>query len=435
MAALSQIVVTAAHGGVSPGSVPVGGGAAVVQQLLRVWGATQHTELTLLGLGEDFAAPGVRYQQVPIPWPPGRGPRDLVRLNELQYGRLCRHFERAVTAWILAQRRPGLVVLANDLSEGPDFAALAAAGVPVVTLWHVDVVDYFARFYLGGLDPARLTRLHRRLPAVDRLLPELLRLVFSKQAAALATGRRQIVPSAAMREVITRCYPAAARRVEVVPWGAWEHPTEPAAVASAAAQLRQQYDLRDGEVRLLTLSRLSPEKGLERLLAALACGAARAELPPNVRLLIAGEAAFMQGQRYVARLRRQAAALPCRVDFVGYAAGPQKAALWQLADLYVFPSRHESYGLTLAEALRAGLPVVSTAPVAAGLIPPGGGLAVAADPARGVPRRLWAALAPLLSAPQRLPAMAARAQAAGARLDFGLAAQRVYDICRQAAEE
>src|SRR5258708_38016334 len=38
--------------------------------------------------------------------------------------------------------------------------------------------------------------------------------------------------------------------------------------------------------------------------------------------------------------------------------GAQKAALFRRADLYVFPSRHESYGLTLAEALRAGVPAV-----------------------------------------------------------------------------
>ncbi len=38
--------------------------------------------------------------------------------------------------------------------------------------------------------------------------------------------------------------------------------------------------------------------------------------------------------------------------------GERKRAFFALADLYVFPSRHESYGLTLLEALAAGLPAV-----------------------------------------------------------------------------
>jgi glycosyltransferase involved in cell wall biosynthesis len=36
----------------------------------------------------------------------------------------------------------------------------------------------------------------------------------------------------------------------------------------------------------------------------------------------------------------------------------RKAALLGAADIYVFPSRHESYGLTLLEVLQAGLPAV-----------------------------------------------------------------------------
>jgi glycosyltransferase involved in cell wall biosynthesis len=53
-----------------------------------------------------------------------------------------------------------------------------------------------------------------------------------------------------------------------------------------------------------------------------------------------------------ARLRRT------RVVFPGHVTGERKRAFFALADLYVFPSRHESYGLTLLEALGAGLPAV-----------------------------------------------------------------------------
>ena len=47
------------------------------------------------------------------------------------------------------------------------------------------------------------------------------------------------------------------------------------------------------------------------------------------------------------------------VIFPGYLAGLEKQAHFRLADLYVFPSRHESCGLTLLEAFLAGLPAVA----------------------------------------------------------------------------
>jgi hypothetical protein len=54
-----------------------------------------------------------------------------------------------------------------------------------------------------------------------------------------------------------------------------------------------------------------------------------------------------------------------RVVFPGYVAGRRKQAFFRLADLYGSPSRHESYGLTLLEALRAG-PARSVAAAAGG---------------------------------------------------------------------
>jgi glycosyltransferase involved in cell wall biosynthesis len=47
------------------------------------------------------------------------------------------------------------------------------------------------------------------------------------------------------------------------------------------------------------------------------------------------------------------------VEFTGHVTGAQKAALLQRADIFVSPSKHESYGLTIAEALATECRVVS----------------------------------------------------------------------------
>jgi glycosyltransferase involved in cell wall biosynthesis len=111
---------------------------------------------------------------------------------------------------------------------------------------------------------------------------------------------------------------------------------------------------------LLTLSRISPEEGLDLLLEALLEWERRDDYPQRpLWLFVCGDAAFMQGQRFLERLKLLSARLRrTRVVFPGYAMGERKRAFFAMADLFVFPSRHESYGLTLLEALAAGLPAV-----------------------------------------------------------------------------
>src|SRR6185369_9342106 len=94
---------------------------------------------------------------------------------------------------------------------------------------------------------------------------------------------------------------------------------------------------------LLTLSRISPEKGQDLLLEALLEWEQREDFPQHpLWLFLCGDAAFMQGQRYLRRLQTLAARLKrTRMVFPGYVTGERKRGLFALADLYVFPSRHE----------------------------------------------------------------------------------------------
>lgn len=321
-----KILYTAAHGGFSSEKVPLGGGAAVFELLRAEWLRTPGVEL------------------VPI-LPHSVTGREIVGFSELRYAAFCREFERAATAEILRHDPASCVVLANDISEGPDFARLAAAGYRLFTIFHVDVVAYVAALYAKNLvAPEALVRWHRLL---ERLAPDVLQLIFQKQRDCVRHSQACIVPSPEMADVIRRCY-GPSPPVEVLPWG-----TPPATHSSHCRPA-------DSHLTLLTLSRISPEKNQELLLESLLTWERLGNIPANLLVRICGDAAFMRGRTYFEHLKALASRLRhVRVEFPGYVTSQRKADLLASADLYVFPSRHESYGLTLMEAFAAGLPALT----------------------------------------------------------------------------
>ncbi|MDW8343296.1 MAG: glycosyltransferase family 4 protein [Verrucomicrobiae bacterium] len=306
--------------------MPLGGGKAVADYLCRELPSWQVLSPRTVGLMDADPQRSLALHE----W------------NEWRYARFCREFERAITNTIMKYEPTGCVVVSNDISEGPDFDVLGRRGYRLVSIWHVDVVEYFTKFYLRGLvQPQTAARWSRY-----RWLPDVLRLVFHKQADCVRWSRRLVVPSEPMRAVIERCYGAeAAGKVVVVPWGNITAPCE------ATLQVNPCPD--DGVVTIITLSRLSPEKGIDRLLRAL-----RYVRADRYRVWICGAPAYMRGRRYERKLRRMAAGLP--VEFLGHVTGEQKAAILYRADVFVSPSRHESYGLTIAEAEAAGCRVISS---------------------------------------------------------------------------
>ncbi len=95
---------------------------------------------------------------------------------------------------------------------------------------------------------------------------------------------------------------------------------------------------------LLYVGRLSAEKEIDRIKPVL-------EAIPNAHLALVGDGPHRQA------LEKHFADTP--THFVGYLQGKELGAAFASADAFVFPSRTETLGLVLLEAMAAGCPVVA----------------------------------------------------------------------------
>jgi glycosyltransferase involved in cell wall biosynthesis len=145
-----------------------------------------------------------------------------------------------------------------------------------------------------------------------------------------------------------------------------------------AAPIKEKTN--DAGPRILFVGRISPEKGIHVLLDAFA--QVLTVVPDATLDLVGADAAcpreiladlsddpmvralgrFYTGEGYGAHVRAQAAALGIaeRVRFHGFLAHAETAQRFAAAALLVNPSLSEAFGMSLAEGMAAGLPVVAT---------------------------------------------------------------------------
>jgi glycosyltransferase involved in cell wall biosynthesis len=114
------------------------------------------------------------------------------------------------------------------------------------------------------------------------------------------------------------------------------------------ASTKMRARLSDGHPKdtiLLYVGRLSSEKQIDEIRAVL-------RRVPGTRLAIVGDGPARQD------LTQHFAGTPAK--FMGYLRGEELWSAYASADIFVFPSALESFGLVLIEAMAAGLPVVTS---------------------------------------------------------------------------
>ena len=103
----------------------------------------------------------------------------------------------------------------------------------------------------------------------------------------------------------------------------------------------------------LFLSRIHPVKGLLDLIDAWN------SIDTNGwKLIIAGEG----DKKYTQLIKNKVNAykLELEVNFIGHVCGKEKESLYRESDLFVLPTYSENFGLSIAEAMSYGLPVITT---------------------------------------------------------------------------
>ncbi len=229
----------------------------------------------------------------------------------------------------LALPRPSIRMVLEDFQ--PDLvhvvnpAVLGLAGLfygksmklPLVASYHTHLPKYLEHYGLGML---------------EGVLWELLKAGHNQAQLNLCT-------STAMRQELTE---HGIERVEV-----WQRGVDTELFLPELANREMRSHLSQGHPDsplLLYVGRLSAEKEIDRIKPVL-------QAIPNARLALVGDGPYRQELEQIFA--------DTLTHFVGYLTGIDLATAFASADAFIFPSRTETLGLVLLEAMAAGCPVVA----------------------------------------------------------------------------
>ena len=203
---------------------------------------------------------------------------------------------------------------------------------------HQQKLPYILR-PLGTLDPSDL----RKKKQLKQLYAGLIERRNLADAAAIHFTSEQEAKISERFGVVTRDL--------VIPLGV----IPPVQVGDGENLVRSQWGIPQDSPLVLFMSRLDQKKGLDLLIPALE---KLLESQCSFHFVLAGTNS--QDPDYEQKIKDQIANSPLRshTTITGFVSGELKASLLQAADLFVLPSYYENFGIAVAEAMVAGIPVV-----------------------------------------------------------------------------
>ena len=218
----------------------------------------------------------------------------------------------------LEQFRPDLIHVVNPAVLGLGGLYYAKTlQIPLVASYHTHLPQYLQHYGLGMLEP---------------VMWELIKASHNQAQLNLCT-------STAMIEQL--------REHGILNLDLWQRGVDTETFHPSLVSQEMRVHLTQGHPEspiLLYVGRLSAEKEIERIKPVL-------EAIPNARLALVGDGPHRSA------LEKHFAGT--QTHFVGYLTGKDLGAAFASSDAFVFPSRTETLGLVLLEAMAAGCPVVA----------------------------------------------------------------------------
>lgn len=289
----------------------------------------------------------------------------------------------------------------------PDFPLAVPCSAPhlrEVRELGLDVVHTHSPFLLGGVGwwvarslrrPVAFTY-HTRYAEYTHYAPvlgDLARPLVIAYTSAYCNRCDRVLVSVPSLARVLRAHGIRAR-IEVIPSVGVE-PSE--FQGTGGGEARERFGIPGAAPLVLYTGRLAREKGIGLLLQA------HAGLPPDVWLLLIGDGP----ERAALQVQAERLGVARRVVFAGSQPHPRVVDALRACDLFVFPSRTETLGLVVVEAMAAGRAVVAVRSDVMADIVRDGETGVLAPPEPGA---FGAAVRSLLADPAGRAAMGARAR-------------------------